>query len=156
MFIDPAAGDCWHRDFPGTTDQVRVVRAFTAALLADCPFLDEVLLGVDELAANTIRHTRSGELGGRFTVELRRWHGPYDEHGKDTELVAVSVRDQGGPREPVADIRDPDDEDFWLAESGRGLWTVSRTAVRWGWFGNAAGRTVCAVFAAPALLPVAA
>jgi len=156
MFINPAAGDCWHRDFPGTADQVRVVRAFAAALLADCQFLDEVLLGVDELAANTIRHTRSGEPGGRFTVELRRWYGPYDENGKETELVAVSVRDQGGPCEPVADIGDLNDEDFWLAESGRGLWTVSRTAVSWGWFGNAASRTVSAVFAASAPLAVAA
>ncbi|MDX6427853.1 MAG: hypothetical protein QOE54_219, partial [Streptosporangiaceae bacterium] len=55
------------------------------------------------------------------------------------DLVAIAVFDQGGPNEPVAVEADE------LAESGRGLRTVSLTAESWGWFGNSGGRTVVAV-----------
>lgn len=60
----------WRRDFHGKADQVRLVRAFAAHLLADFPGLDDVLLVLDELAVNAVRHTRSGDDGGRFTVEI--------------------------------------------------------------------------------------
>jgi anti-sigma regulatory factor (Ser/Thr protein kinase) len=156
VFTDSTACCSWRREFPGTADQIRQVRVFAAALLADCPFLADILLGVDELAVNTLRHTRSGEPGGCFSVELRRWYGVLQAGGKETELVAVSVQDQGGQGEPVSDPRDLDDEEFWLAESGRGLWTVARTAAGWGWFGNATGRTVTALFAASDLALVRA
>ncbi|MEV4251837.1 ATP-binding protein [Spirillospora sp. NPDC049652] len=77
------------------------------------------------------RHTKSGLASGPFAVEIRRDHG----------TVAISVRDQGGPTEPVAS--DADD----YAESGRGLRTDPALATRWGWFGNDHPRTVTAVFA---------
>ena len=51
------------------------------------------------------------------------------------------VTDQGCLTEPT-----PTDADE-LAESGRGLRTVSVLATSWGWHGNADGRTVTAVFA---------
>nr|WP_106400018.1 ATP-binding protein [Actinocorallia populi] len=125
-------------------EEAREVRRFLRSLLADCPFLDDVLLGVDELAVNTIRHTRSGRPGGRFVVEVRRCHGVLGEAGVRGEKVVVWVRDEGGPREPAIP---PGGDGF--AENGRGLLTLSRTAESWGWFGDAHGRTVCAVFAEP-------
>jgi len=127
---DPHTSMNWRRAFPGTADQARCVRMFAACLLADCPALDEVLLALNELVVNAIRHTKSGQDGGSFTVEVQQGGGG----------VAVSVADEGGPDEPVAGL--PED----LAESGRGLRTVSLTAASWGWHGNCQGRTVTAVF----------
>ncbi|WP_131742588.1 ATP-binding protein [Actinomadura roseirufa] len=130
----PAPPDAqrWRRPFPGEPVQAAAARRFTAALLAGCPRLDDVLLAVDELVVNALRHTKSGQDGGTFTVEIARWDGG----------IAVSVADQGGPSEPVAG--DPGLD----AESGRGLRTVSAAADGWGWFGNDRSRTVTALFAA--------
>ncbi|TDC90945.1 ATP-binding protein [Actinomadura sp. 7K507] len=128
----PASAQRWRRAFPGELDQARTARRFATALLAGCPLLDEMLLAVDELVVNSLRHTKSGQPGGAFTVEITRWDG----------AVAVAVSDQGAPSEPVvADA--PDD-----AESGRGLLTVSLLASGWGWFGNDRSRTVTALFSA--------
>ncbi|RFU39438.1 ATP-binding protein [Actinomadura logoneensis] len=120
----------WCRAFPGEAVQAAAVRRFVALLLDGCPVLDDVLLAADELVVNAVRHTKSGRPDGVFTVELRRGLG----------MVAVAVRDQGGPTEPIAS----DAGDY--AESGRGLRTVSALATRWGWFGNDKTRTVTAVF----------
>ncbi|WP_433462405.1 ATP-binding protein [Spirillospora sp. CA-128828] len=95
-----------------------------------CPYLDVGLLAADELVVNALRHTKSGQDGGCCTVEIAR----------DGGLLAVSVVDQGGPGEPAADAGE-------LAESGRGLRTVSLTTASWGWHGNDEGRTVTAIFA---------
>jgi anti-sigma regulatory factor (Ser/Thr protein kinase) len=122
---------CWRRSFPGGPEQACNVRRFAGCLLDGCPFLDDVLLAADELVVNALRHTKSGQMGGSFTVEVVR----------DGGLVAVSVTDQGGPGEPAALDADA------LAESGRGLRTISLTAASWGWHGNGEGRTVTAVFA---------
>lgn len=137
MFFGVDGVECWRREFPGRPEQARELRRYLTRILADCRFLDDVLLGADELAVNTLRHTRSGLPGGRFTVGIRRWGC-----GEAQERVAITVEDQGGESEPA--VRPADG----YAESGRGLLTLSRTAHSWGWFGNAAGRTVCAVFAA--------
>lgn len=121
----------WRRSFPGGPEQARAVRRFVGSLLAGCPFLDDVLLAADELVVNALRHTKSGQDGGSFAVEIAR----------DGHRVAVSVTDQGGPCEPAAHDADV------LAESGRGLRTVSVTAESWGWHGNDRSRTVTVVFA---------
>ncbi|WP_075900260.1 ATP-binding protein [Actinomadura sp. CNU-125] len=126
----PGTSMYWRRGFPGTTDQARVVRAFAAHLLADFPALDDVLLVVDELAVNAVRHTRSGRDGGRFTVEICM----------DLAGVIVYVADEGGPGVPrLRDITD-------LVESGRGLLTVEALASSWSWSGDVRGRTVRATF----------
>ena len=138
MLLAIAASDAtdeamyWRRDFPGRTDQVRAVRAFAAHLLAGLPVLDDVLLALDELAVNAIRHTRSGEKGGCFTVHI----------SKDVAGVVVCVDDQGGVGKPC--VRDLDE----LAEGGRGLLTVDALAAAWSWRGNEHGRTVSAAFPA--------
>ncbi|TQM72141.1 anti-sigma regulatory factor (Ser/Thr protein kinase) [Actinomadura hallensis] len=125
----------WRRDFHGKADQVRLVRAFAAHLLADFPGLDDVLLVLDELAVNAVRHTRSGDDGGRFTVEI----------SMDVAGVIVYVTDQGGPGHPrLRDITD-------LAEGGRGLLTVEALTATWSWTGDSQGRTVRATFPRTAL-----
>ncbi|GAA1862805.1 ATP-binding protein [Actinomadura bangladeshensis] len=128
----PASALRWRRAFPGEPVQARAARRFTAMLLDGCPLLDDVLLAVDELVVNALRHTKSGQPGGTFTVEITRWDG----------AVAVAVTDEGAPSEPV--VTDAADD----AESGRGLRTVSLMAAGWGWFGNDRSRTVAAVFGA--------
>lgn len=126
----PASTQRWRRAFPGEPVQARAARRFTATLLDGCPYLDEVLLAVDELVVNALRHTKSGQPGGAFTVEITRSDG----------TVTVAVTDEGGPSEPVAADAGADDE------SGRGLRTVSLVAACWGWFGNDRSRTVSAQF----------
>ncbi|RKS73194.1 anti-sigma regulatory factor (Ser/Thr protein kinase) [Actinomadura pelletieri DSM 43383] len=120
----------WRRDFPGTTDQARVVRSFAAHLLAGFPGLDDVLLVLDELSVNAIRHTRSGLEAGNFTVDIQ----------KDAAGVIVMVSDAGGPGEPCVPVGEE------LAESGRGLLTVEALAATWSWMGDTCGRTIRATF----------
>lgn len=134
-----ASGLRWCRTFPGRPEQASVVRRFVEILLHGCPIVDDVLLVVDELVVNALRHTDSGRCGGSFAVEVLRQRAD----------VVVMVTDQGCLTEPT-----PTDADE-LAESGRGLRTVSVLATSWGWHGNAAGRTVTAVFATdPSGLPI--
>lgn len=128
---EPAAALRWRRAFPGRPEEASAVRRFTEVLLHGCPLVDDVLLVVDELVVNALRHTASGRPGGSFAVEVRR--GRHE--------IAVLVTDQGCPSEPIHTDADE------LAESGHGLRTVSMLATSWGWHGNAAGRTVTAVFA---------
>jgi serine/threonine-protein kinase RsbW len=90
--------------------------------------------------SDALRHTKSGQPGGTFTVEIARWDG----------TVAVAVTDEGAPSEPA--VTDADG----CAETGRGLRTVSLLATRWGWFGNDRSRTVAALFTTAASLPEAA
>ncbi|SEG53157.1 Anti-sigma regulatory factor (Ser/Thr protein kinase) [Thermomonospora echinospora] len=133
---EPATPMYWRRTFPGDAAQVRAARTFAAFLLPGFPTLDDVLLTIDELAVNAIRHTRSGH----FTVEVR--HNPTG--------VTVSVTDQGAPTEPrVQPLTDP----TALTESGRGLLTVTALATTWHWTGTPTSRTVHATFAAPAPRP---
>ncbi len=84
----PPAGPArtWEATYPGTTDQVRHVRAALRPLLRDCPAADDVILLVDEMAANAILHSHSGTPGGTFIVRLR--HIPGDH-------VRAEVQDQG-------------------------------------------------------------
>jgi len=126
---EPAPPMYWRRTFPGSPDQARAVRAFAGPLLAGCPAYDDVLLALDELVVNALRHTKSGQAGGHFVVEVHR-----------ADTITVRVTDEGGPAEPAA--RDADT----LEESGRGLRTVSLLAQSWGWHGNDRGRAVTAVF----------
>lgn len=120
----------WRRRFRGEADQVQIVRAFGAYLLAGFPALDDILLVLDELAVNAIRHSRSGRDGGWFAVDI----------SMDVAGVIVYVTDEGGPGEPrVRNLAD-------LAECGRGLLTVEALAATWSWTGNARSRTVRATF----------
>ncbi|WP_243719092.1 ATP-binding protein [Actinomadura sp. 7K534] len=93
--VHPASAQRWRRAFPGELDQARAARRFTAALPADRPDLDEVLLAVDELVVSALRHTKSGQPGGTFIVEIAHWDG----------AVTVAVTDEGAPSEPAVTMR---------------------------------------------------
>jgi anti-sigma regulatory factor (Ser/Thr protein kinase) len=126
----PVGALCWRRAFPGRAEHAPAVRRFVACLLTGCPHADDAVQVTAELAANALQHTRSAAPGGLFVVEVRRWRGG----------AAISVTDQGGPAEPQ-----PADLDA-LAGHGLGLRLVAATASWWNWRGDAAGRTVTAVF----------
>ncbi|MFC4912839.1 ATP-binding protein [Actinomadura gamaensis] len=110
----------WRRAFPGRPDEMASAREFVAALFAEAECLDVVKLVVSELTGNTIRHTRSGEDGGWFELEV-----VYDDP------AYVAVIDNGGGGVPV--VKEAVD---LLATSGRGLFAVSRLACRMGVDGN--------------------
>jgi serine/threonine-protein kinase RsbW len=117
----------WRRTFPGEPRQLGELRRWIASLLPPRPPRDNVTSVADELASNAIRHTRSGNDGGQFTVEITR-------HGL---LVRVTVTDDGAPSRPQL-VDDPD------SEHGRGLVVVNALAVRAGVHGDRQGRRVWA------------
>ncbi|MBB6173183.1 anti-sigma regulatory factor (Ser/Thr protein kinase) [Nocardiopsis mwathae] len=111
--------------FPGEEGQVREARAFVEAALGLCfpagtELLDSALIAAGELAANAVRHTRSGEPGGRFGIEIYRRPG----------AVTIEVRDQGprrnGPESEPHVRRQPLD-----VEHGRGLALVEALTDEW-------------------------
>lgn len=83
------------------------------------------LLGA-ELASNAIHHSRSGRVGGRYTLTCRR----------EPDGLHLDCIDQGDPHAhpsrigehltPAPDGLSPD------AESGRGLAMIDRLATTWG------------------------
>ena len=76
----------WERPYPGTTDQVRHVRAALREFLAGCPVADDAVHLLSELSANAIAHSDSGRSGGAFTVRAEHFPGSY---------VRGEVEDQG-------------------------------------------------------------
>jgi hypothetical protein len=52
------------RSYPGRPDQAAHVRAFLARVLDGCPAATDVILMADEIAANALLHSHSGEPGG--------------------------------------------------------------------------------------------
>ncbi len=120
----------WRRAYPGRRDQARSARRFVGFLLDGFPRVDEAVFATAELAANAVRHTRSGLPGGWFEVEVRRW----------PESAAVAVIDQGSAGAPR--LREVGE----LAECGRGLRAVRTVADCLAWSGGQGGRTVFAIF----------
>ncbi|MFD3821592.1 ATP-binding protein [Streptomyces sp. NPDC058625] len=117
----------WARSFPGQAQQVAHARHFVAALLEDedSRLIEDAVLVVSELAANAVRHTRSGRCHGWFLVIV----------GFGEDLVRIEVIDQGGHQEPrVRSANSP------VEESGRGLMLVSACAKDWGVRDRPAGR----------------
>jgi anti-sigma regulatory factor (Ser/Thr protein kinase) len=103
------------RSYPGTADQIRRVRADVAALVADCPVADELVLVVSELSTNAVLHSRSRARGGQFTVRLDIRTGDY---------VWAEVEDQGCEwTDPEHDDR-PHGLDIVAAIAGDGNWGV--------------------------------
>jgi anti-sigma regulatory factor (Ser/Thr protein kinase) len=124
----PPEATTFHRTYPGTKDQVRIVREHLASLIEGCPFADEFVLIASELSANAVMHSRSGKPGGTFTVRAEVFPG---------DFAWLEVEDQGGP--PTE--REAGDED----ERGRGLAIVAALAGEGNWViedGSAPGTRV--------------
>jgi len=96
----PAAGPAappgdvrWENTYDGFLATVSQVRRDVRAILGACPqvIADDLELVVSELAANAIRHSRSGADGGTYTVRVS-----HQVTGK-IPYASVEVLDQGNP-----------------------------------------------------------
>jgi serine/threonine-protein kinase RsbW len=67
----------FERDYPGTINQARHVRADLAKIAAECPAADDLILLASELATNAILHSRSGHPDRVFTVRVTLYLGDY-------------------------------------------------------------------------------
>jgi anti-sigma regulatory factor (Ser/Thr protein kinase) len=107
--------------YPGTAEQIRVVRADLRVLLGGCLITDDVILCASELATNAAIHSRSHLPGGTFTVRADISPGHH---------VLIEVEDNGGPWTPAT----PE-------PIGHGLDIVRALASDWGIDGNHTART---------------
>ena len=122
----------WARAFPGTPGQVGAARRFVASLLDGSPFCDDAVVVVSELFTNALLHTDSGKSGGLVVVQVTRW----------LLGVRVAVTDQGSAKRPVIGGGASCEQ---AAESGHGLFLVSRLTEHLGWHDDPSGRTICAI-----------
>jgi serine/threonine-protein kinase RsbW len=81
--------------------------------------VEDAVLVVSELVTNTLRHTRSGEEGGHYTVRLRR----------GSSRVLLEVSDQGAATFPM--VRRSDNDGPLPAHRGHGLRLVDACAYGW-------------------------
>jgi serine/threonine-protein kinase RsbW len=114
----------FEQTYPGTADQVSVVRADLGVMGAGCPAAENLVLLASELATNAVLHSRSGWPGREFTVRLVLYAGDY---------AWVEVIDQGGQWN--ADECDD--------ERGRGLGIVAAVAGEGNW--GIDGGTACRI-----------
>jgi hypothetical protein len=96
------------------------VRRWLEDLLPDCAARADVLLLASELCTNAIVHSRSGEAGGQFSVDVD-W---------TPTLARVVIGDQGSAQAPALAPRPGGAAP--LGESGRGLLLVDGLADDWG------------------------
>jgi anti-sigma regulatory factor (Ser/Thr protein kinase) len=119
--LRPSPGTAWWtRRFRGGADQIPEVRRWLEDLLPDCAARADVLLLASELCTNAIAHSRSGEAGGQFSVDVD-WA---------PALARVVIGDQGSAQAPAIAVRASDAAQ--LGESGRGLLLVDEVANDWG------------------------
>jgi serine/threonine-protein kinase RsbW len=106
-----------HRSWPADPAQLAVIRRELSSWLAPLALSDEetadVVLAVDEAAANAVRHAYGPDTSG--VVELTLWTEP--------GTLCVEVVDHGSWRPPVAPV--PAVEG---ADSGRGISLMSSMA----------------------------
>jgi anti-sigma regulatory factor (Ser/Thr protein kinase) len=83
----------WEKTYLGLPAMVGQVRRDVRAILGPCPevIADDVGLVVSELAANAIRHSRSGADGGTYTVRVSH------QVTEKVPYVWVEVLDRGSP-----------------------------------------------------------
>jgi serine/threonine-protein kinase RsbW len=94
----PGNGDApsdvrWTKTYDGLPATVREARHDVRAILGPCPpvVADDVQSVVSELAANAVRHSRSGTDGGTYTVRVSH------QVTEKVPYIWVEVEDQGSP-----------------------------------------------------------
>lgn len=113
----------WRKLFPGTARRVSDARALARLFLDDTERAADAAWITTELAANAVRHTRSGADGGTYLLELNRANN----------LARIVVYDLGGAGRPT--FTRPLST-FNLSEHGYGLYGVTQLAHRTGTRGN--------------------
>jgi anti-sigma regulatory factor (Ser/Thr protein kinase) len=101
--------------FRGRAEEAGRVRREVAGYLGDCPARDDIVLIADELAANSILHTRS--RGEFFRVRCELSPGS----------VRIEVEDMGGPWRNRRDDDRPHGLDIIEALTGPDGWGTERT-----------------------------
>jgi anti-sigma regulatory factor (Ser/Thr protein kinase) len=91
---------------------------------ADPDVLDQLILALDEMASNALRHG-----GGRVEAAVRLSDSGY--------LIQVSDAAAAQPPTPAVD-RDP-------SQGGLGLYLIARMALRHGWYADADAKHVWAL-----------
>lgn len=114
----------WRRVYPGRLDLVGQARSWVALQLADTDCVDAAVSITAELVSNALLHTRSGQSGGWFGVEVSR-----GSH------VRIAVRDLGGCMVPRIGRSAPASVDE-PAEHGYGLLLVADLGAEMGVDGN--------------------
>jgi anti-sigma regulatory factor (Ser/Thr protein kinase) len=132
---DDAAGHAARSDIitlPGVERSVANGRRFVRETLGSRhPALENVALGVSELATNAIMHTPSGD-GGQFTIGLIA-HGP---------VVRAEVTNDGTTASKPRVRREVE------SEHGRGILIIEALADSWGVIEHSGTTTVWAEFRA--------
>lgn len=118
----------WLKVFPGEPAQVGKARHWIEGVLPDCDPREALVLIASEFCANAVEHTRSGALGGQFTVHLAWAPG----------TVRVTVGDEGSALPPGTVDATLD------SEHGRGLHLVNALATDWGFTNCLEGRLLWA------------
>jgi serine/threonine-protein kinase RsbW len=121
----PCEAMTWRKVFPGTTDRVTDARRLAGLFLDDTPYADDAAWIVGELAANAVLHSKSGEPGGQYVLELRRTR----------RIARLTVCDLGGGGRPTFATTPPG---LPYAEHGYGLRTIAQLAARAGLRGSPA------------------
>lgn len=113
----------WRKLFPGTPEQVSDARRLARIFLDDTSSAVDAEWIVGELAKNAVMHSRSGEPGGVYLLELKRI----------PVLARLAVYDLGGIGRPTF-VRPV--TTTGLPETGYGLRAVAQLAIRTGVRGN--------------------
>jgi hypothetical protein len=123
-----AATTTYQGTFQGRAEEIARVRREMAAYLGQCPVADDMVLVADELASNSVLHTRS--RGGTFHVRCELSPGS----------ARVEVEDTGGPwRTRTGDDRPHGlnivqaltGADGWGTEQTRGGTRLVWASLRW-------------------------
>lgn len=122
-------------------DDLTTMRHWLTSRLGDSDETFVAVTIINELAANALRHTRSGRKNGTYTVEFQ----------SKPDFLWLAVTDQGGDTVPVPQ---PLDE---VSESGRGLAMVVEIAAAcsgmWGHTKLPSGRRTWVTLSRPLKLP---
>ncbi len=114
----------WRKVFPGTARRVADARALARLFLDDTARAGDAAWVAGELAANAVRHTRSGDDGGTYVLELHR----------AGDVARIVVYDRGGGGRPTFTRSSAALASF--KEHGYGLYGVGQLAYRTGVCGN--------------------